>query len=796
MKGLRHAARALLIAAVTLTACGRVQSAPFGRDAGAELEAGRRYAAALVVQTRASATESQAIEVGYLERARLGLGSPFRLTEYALQDPRLAKAEREPLAWALLAATLDGAGYRVDPAVLSVGGDVVAGARHLELIEGAIGSASDPVAGELALRLAYGMAAAEGTVPKALALRAAHAAALVRDRAEARADARRLLEVAETDSAPEPLALLTVWRVNRRFRVEEPKVLPASADEEREAIGLSTRLLDGIRSIQARPRVGPLNPQPAPRRSSLLSPVAAARLAEASARYDAPAETPVVVAISPFDPSALGAPAAQREARFFARSRNEEELAAEYALLGHGAQPRPAERLAVLSAAIALRAYGQERPWFPGFGGPTDRDLEDRFGVASVVFPDDVPAEWRPYYRRMLESALSDLQRVMPSLDVRGLRVRFGPRSGSPGTLAVHDPRTRTVYLPTTTAAGTIAHEVAHDLDWQTALRRYRVRGDYATDLAVRLADGHFARVLNGLTTASLAPGVGPDSLKTHDTRPAEVFARSVDWFVAVALAREGRINGYLSSVQDDYLTGYGTVRPPDVTGRAGQALITVLDNVAPVYSETRRWFLQSYGRMRAPTAYDLARRVLEAPLAGADEGPSDAGSASASVLLEEELLPSGNGSSGGSLGAPPLPVLRRLASTASALDRLAAVRDSVLEMVAGQCAVTDYGNGAMEARRRLVATVARARAEGILLASAGDLLGPAGWQWVEARLERRPTDGDPAPAVVSALTPLLQRVDEIGKAPVSASHLGGPASSPSSGTCSTGSPFGAAAGL
>jgi hypothetical protein len=77
----------------------------------------------------------------------------------------------------------------------------------------------------------------------------------------------------------------------------------------------------------------------------------------------------------------------------------------------------------------------------------------------------------------------------------------------------------------------------------------------------------------------------------------------------------EGRINGYLSSVQDDLLTGYGTVTPPDVTGAAGQALMALLDEVAPVYPETRRWFLQSYGQLRSPTAFDLARRILEAPL-------------------------------------------------------------------------------------------------------------------------------------------------------------------------------------
>ncbi|NIP81743.1 MAG: hypothetical protein GWM90_22010, partial [Gemmatimonadetes bacterium] len=229
----------------------------------------------------------------------------------------------------------------------------------------------------------------------------------------------------------------------------------------------------------------------------------------------------------------------------------------------------------------------QERPWFPGFGGPTRTDLEDRFGLASIEFPDSVPSHWRPYYRRMLKSGLADLQRILPSLDVRGLAIRFEGREGSPGTLAVHDPGTRTLYVPPQTGAGTLAHEIAHDMDWTTAVRRYRVRGDYGTDRAVRLSDERLAGVLRGLSTTALIPPGDPAQPPTHANRPAEVFARSMDWFVAVALAREGRINGYLSSVQDEVLTGYGTVAPPDVTGTAGQALMALLDEVAPVYPET-----------------------------------------------------------------------------------------------------------------------------------------------------------------------------------------------------------------
>jgi hypothetical protein len=55
------------------------------------------------------------------------------------------------------------------------------------------------------------------------------------------------------------------------------------------------------------------------------------------------------------------------------------------------------------------------------------------------------------------------------------------------------------------------------------------------------------------------------------DVRPAEVFARTVDWFVSVALAREGRVNGYLSAVQDEVLSGHVAVLPRDVAVSAAE---------------------------------------------------------------------------------------------------------------------------------------------------------------------------------------------------------------------------------
>ncbi|HSH44537.1 MAG TPA: hypothetical protein VK966_01695, partial [Longimicrobiales bacterium] len=723
----------------------------------------------------------------YLERLRMGLGSPFRLLEYALLDPRLERSDRERLAWALLSATVDGDAYQIDPRVLAPGGDMTAATGHLELIEGAVSGAGAADGGALAVRLAYAMAAAEGSVPPRFSRYVARAAALVRDRVVAREDARRLLWAA--GDSVDPLSLVTVWRVERKFEVERPALPAARGDVEREAVALAPRLVETIREIAARPRRGPLAEVHVPSYRPLIPEAAARLLAERSGILDLPPQTPVVVAVESHARSGAPTSGPQEAARdrFFASAVNEERLAAEYALLHYGTGADLAPRLAAMSAAVGLRGYAQERPWFPGFGGPTGRELEDRYGLAAVVFPDSVPAHWRPYFRRMLDTSLSDLQRVLPSLDVRGLTFRFGSRSGSPGTLAVHDPRTRTIHLPASTGAGTLAHEIAHDLDWQTALSRYAVRGDYGTDRAVRLEDERLASVLRGLTAASLSAAETPEHLRSHASRPAEVFARGVDWFVAVALAREGRINGYLSSIQDEVLTGYGTVTPPDITGRAGQSLMALLDEVAPVYPATRQWFLESYGRARPLSAWDLTRRMLETPLEGGEPG----------VGLEE-LVPARDIGDVDAVNEPlglPVPTVTRLADALAALHDLASLRDQALAAVDGSCQVVATNTRAAGARRQLVRQVAEARARGIAMDAARDLMGPEGPVWLAERLAGRPVESAMAPAaglpsgigdedgtvqdtgigqdaVNNALAPLIRAVRRMGEDRVDARPL------------------------
>jgi hypothetical protein len=108
--------------------------------------------------------------------------------------------------------------------------------------------------------------------------------------------------------------------------------------------------------------------------------------------------------------------------------------------------------------------------------------------------------------------------------------------------------------------------------------------------------------------------------------RPAEVFARTLDWFVSVALAREGRVNGYLSAVQDEVLAGHVAVLPRDVGGWSAQALADVLEEMTLVGAPLREWLLAQWGPARVRRPYTLAREVIAAPVTRRAEGTLDAG--------------------------------------------------------------------------------------------------------------------------------------------------------------------------
>jgi hypothetical protein len=652
-----------LIAAVAWAIATRgTRHVPMTREVAREMRAGADFARhldeALAKAPAESISVSDAVAAGYLERLRLGLGSPFRLIDYALADPLLTDSVRHLVSYAVLQRTLDGDTYHAPVGALSLSGATMAelpprlAAKHVALIDSVVGSARDPRGGELTVRQAYRLAAAAGSVGRRGPWLGTQVAALARDRALARGDVVRLLATARRNRM-DPLGLIPVWRLERRFDVERPLMDSLRSDVERDALAdvePVARELDDIAALErdaARDSVTPPPPF-----STGLSAEAARRLAWVAAVRAAPPQAPVTVAVtstvrpirtaSSFSASSDDG-SSDPIGRFLNRAVNEETLAAEYSVFaGRDTTNAPQPALAVLWAAVSMRAYGQERVWFPGYGGPSVPDLKDRFGLASVSFDAEVPTTWRPYYLRMLGTALSDLQRVLPAFGVRGLGVHFGESPMRDAALAMHDPATRTVFFPVGTSAGVMAHELAHDLDWQSARTRYGLRGTYSTDRAVRQYRDRLAASMLELSDA----GAGESSLGTDggkpmpSTRPTEVFARNVDWFVSAALARDGRMNGYLSAVQDGVLTGVGAVAAPEVSRDGAEAMIRALDEMTLVAPATRAWFVDTYGRGRRVPMAELTRRVLEVPLTGADrrlEPPARIGA--------EMIAPSGEAS-------------------------------------------------------------------------------------------------------------------------------------------------------
>lgn len=240
----------LLITAFTLGAAvllGVVSSRPaVSPDAARSLASATRYFDSTVVLARTSRPrgirgDELAIAFGYLERLRLGLGSPFRLVHESMLDPRLDHAFQNRVSWALLARLRRGDAYVLDPSSFeglgpwAPDGHGATGDAHIALIERVIHSASDPRVGELAVRLAYSVASAKGALSSSALSIATQGAALVRDRALADADLRDLLADAN-DSQDDVMRLVVDRRGTRSFRVEQPTLAPLSAEEQVEAI--------------------------------------------------------------------------------------------------------------------------------------------------------------------------------------------------------------------------------------------------------------------------------------------------------------------------------------------------------------------------------------------------------------------------------------------------------------------------------------------------------------------------------------------------------------------------------
>lgn len=598
---LRLACAAALLAGA---ACGR--TAPPAPVRSVELDAGRSFASALSARLE-DPSRGDAVAAGYLARLRLGLGSPFRLAEYALRDPRLTSAERRATAWALLAATADGEAYGVDPAAF---GAPERGSAHLAAIRESIRTAPDPRSGEAAVRLAYQLAEAEGTVGPGTRRTAERAAGLLRHREQAREDVAELLEEAGR-AGGDPLTRLVDWRRARRFRTERPLTGPEAVARDDAAMRRAPAALARVRAAEATP-LDPAAPAPA-----TLTTAAARRLRTLNDSMGPPPRPAVVVPLRQLEgPLVEGVPRGDRR-RLAALARSaagEEDFVAGHALAGTALEdPRARTALArtTLEVALALAAHGQERVWHPGMAGPTVVDLQWRFGIDSVTFSRRVPARWHPYLLLALEGALTDWQEAFPPSTLRGVHVRFGGEGVPPQALAIHSPRSGTIRLPPATGLGNLAHELAHEMDRAESERRYGLARRYATDDAVhRGRRDAFAAASRGIVESRGPGGVAVEGReRAYLNRPAEIFARSVDRYVAAALADRGRMNGDLSALPHE-----SGLEDPEPSGdRAAEALTETLLLMTPLPEADLRRFTARHAPALSPRPAALAEEIVRA---------------------------------------------------------------------------------------------------------------------------------------------------------------------------------------
>lgn len=584
--------------------------------ATARLNSAAEQLDALTAGTLADNHLRAAIAWGYAERLRVGLESPFRLIEAAARDPRLTLGEQRTVSWGLLARVLRGTTHEIDPAALdqlgpSDGGRSVAGEQHLALIGDAVVNAENPRAAELAVRIAYTLASAERVVEGAAPLLAAEAAAMLADRELARREAKDLVRAS---GSSDPIEAVRRRRERRALYVERPIMLVPDGDIEDAAIALAAPLLDALRTM--RPNAVPPAPESGPDESgqSFARPLfAAGELV--------PPAAPLVVTVQRYLPL-LRTHAPRVDAAALARARNGEMLVAVARAGGETGgenasrvQRRTVGRL-LLAAAVSMRLQAQEPVWFTGDSVPTALQLASTLGLAGIAFDADVPPPWRPYYLSSLARGLHDLRRVLPSLRLQGVRVRFRMNAPADSALAMHDPRTRTLHLPISTAGGTLSHEIAHDLDRQSA--QEQGLAGYRSDIVARVgarpvgrnasASGRVAASLRAITEEL---SESPRPARARAERPAEIFATRVDWFVAQALAREGISSGFLSAVQDELLTGY--VVQPERLRNAGRSrsLLTALEGmtaVAPLAARDHDPSLQTL--LRWSLAGPVDRRV------------------------------------------------------------------------------------------------------------------------------------------------------------------------------------------
>jgi hypothetical protein len=391
------------------------------------------------------------------------------------------------------------------------------------------------------------------------------------------------------------MQLVVDRRASRAFRVEAPALAPLDPEKQVEAIDEVPSLIAALDTLDRASA-----PEPTGARASLLNAHFATRLQALGAERPTLAQVAVTLSM---------------RANSGVRATNDETLAASYALsLADADSSRRTNALSLLAGAVALRGLAQSEPWFPGGAGPDAADMNAEFGI-TVTFERDIPTNWRPFYMRELQTAVRDMQRVLPAFSPAGLRVRFGSEALRDSALAMHEPRTRTLQLSISTSAGTLAHELSHDLDWQAARRLFADGTGYSTDRAMHESSGLLASSVRGLAAARLPRSFNGSAPGTGTNRPAELFARGTDWFVATALAQQGRSNGFLSVVQDGLLTGYAAGSPAALGLSGTESLLTAIGEMTYLPDSSRANFAAQWSDPRLIDPSLLVRRVLETPV-------------------------------------------------------------------------------------------------------------------------------------------------------------------------------------
>ncbi|MCC7055566.1 MAG: hypothetical protein IT355_20010 [Gemmatimonadaceae bacterium] len=555
-----------------------------------------------------------AIALGYLARAELGLGSPFRLVDLARSEPRLPAAWRPRVAHAILARLAsNGAAMRprADALDIAMPSDSGAGRALLRVVDslvlhdGAVPMTLD------AIRIAAAQASARGWLrPGAVPLIDA-AALLSFDRARARRDVERAITAASRGDG-DLLQVVANWRGERRFSVERPLLAETAPNARRVAARLPAVLaaIDGaLRTRVALPSLAS-SPPLAPSASRALSMLISVRTRPVQSQVRLSVLDARLVAV---DRRATEQP---RVTRMLLGATNEETVVMTLADVSGDTSLAPIASAAALLASQGMRTLAQEQPFHPGAVAPRPDQVALRLGLASLTFGRDVPAAWRPYYAREFAAAVDALREVFPRASFAGLNVRIGDQVLS-GALAVHDPRTRTLTLPLATGFGAVGHELMHDLDWQSARDYANRQGTYATDNAWRGARSQPIAAPLARLAEFVPAGSTTNAYLQEARRPAELLARGADWFLASALARKGRVSGALSAVQDSWVRGYASAAGPVAFADHAAALSALFD-VMPMLAARTAVTPRSEAE-REPDLGMIARAAWFTPMPFAD---------------------------------------------------------------------------------------------------------------------------------------------------------------------------------